>query len=289
MISKPVDIKKEYYLGAIIDRAAAVPILIASPEGGMEIEEIAEKHPDKILKLPIELNGSVRSYHLLYLSKFMGWKGETAKIGMQIAAAVARTFVEKDASLLEINPLVEDKEGKIWALDAKLSIDDNALYRQPEMEAYFDSTQLPANEVKARQHDLSYVALDGNIGCMVNGAGLAMATMDIIKLAGGKPANFLDVGGGATADKIAEGFKLLLADRNVKAVFVNIFGGIMNCATIAEGILAAAKEVSLKIPLIVRMEGTNVAEGKKMLQQSNLKIMTADGLEEAAQKIIGSL
>lgn len=289
MISKPIQVKKEYYLGAIIDRAKALPVLIASPEGGMEIEEIAEKHPDKILTLPIELDGTVKPYHLLYLAKFMGWEGETAKSGIKVAAAVSKTFIEKDASLLEINPLVEDQAGKIWALDAKLSIDDNALYRHPDMEAYFDASQLSKNEVTARAYDLSYISLEGNIGCMVNGAGLAMATMDIIKLAGGKPANFLDVGGGATAAKIAEGFKLLLADPQVKAILVNIFGGIMNCATIAEGILTAAAEVSLNIPLVVRMEGTNVIEGKKMLEQSSLKIMTADSLEEAAKKIIGSL
>lgn len=286
IISRPIDIKKEYYLGAIMDREKARAILIASPEGGVEIEEIAEKHPDKILKVPIELGGSVRSYHLLYLAKFMGWKGECAKEGIKIARGIAKMFMEKDASLLEINPLVMSQGGKLWALDAKLSVDDNALYRQPEIESFYDPSQISKNEVKAKAFDLAYIALTGNIGCMVNGAGLAMATMDLIKLCGGEPANFLDVGGSATAEKIAEGFKILLSDQKVKAILVNIFGGIMNCATIAEGIIAASKELSIKIPLVVRMEGTNVEEGRKMLKMTDFKITTADSLDEAAEKIV---
>ena len=282
LISKPVDISKEYYLGAIIDRNLAQPILIASPEGGMEIEEIAHKSPDKILRVPIELDGSVRPFHLLYLAKFMGW--HRPEEGMKIAQAVAKLFIEKDASLLEINPLIEDKEKQLWALDAKLSIDDNALYRQSEIAAFYDPSQISKNEVEAKKHDLSYIALDGNIGCMVNGAGLAMATMDLIQTCGGKPANFLDVGGSATADKIAAGFKILVSDPHVKAILVNIFGGIMNCATIAEGILAVAGE--LHVPLVVRMEGTNVEEGRTMLEKSKLKIESADSLEDAAQKVV---
>lgn len=282
LISKPVEITKEYYLGAIIDRGSAQPILIASPEGGMEIEEIAAKHPEKILRVPIQLDGSVRPYHLLYLAKFMGW--QRAEEGIKIAAAVAKCFIERDASLLEINPLVEDKQHHLWALDAKLSIDDNALYRQPEIAAMYDPTQISKNEVEAKKHDLSYIALDGNIGCMVNGAGLAMATMDLIQTCGGKPANFLDVGGSATAEKIAAGFAILVSDPHVKAILVNIFGGIMNCATIAEGILAAAGD--LKVPLVVRMEGTNVEEGRKMLEKSKLKIESAESLEDAAQKVV---
>ena len=286
LISKPIDIDKEYYLGAIIDRNKAVPILIASPEGGMEIEEIAEKYPDKVLRIPIELDGSIRPYHLVYFAKFMGWKGENAKVGIDIAKALAKAFIEKDASLLEINPLVLSKDGKIWALDAKLSVDDNALYRQPEIAGFYDQTQVSHNEVEAKHHDLAYIPLEGNIGCMVNGAGLAMATMDLIKSCGGRPANFLDVGGSATADKIAAGFKILISDPHVKAVLVNIFGGIMNCATIAEGLLSAAEHTSVKIPLVVRMEGTNVEEGKALLAKSDLKITTADSLEEAAEKIV---
>ncbi len=286
LIAPPVDIEKEYYLGAIVDRNKAEAVLIASPEGGMEIEEIAAKHPDKILTVPIGLDGVVKPYHLLRLGKFMGWEKQTLEEGMKIAAALGKLFIDKDASMLEINPLVKSKDGKLWALDAKLSIDDNALYRQPEIVAYYDPSQQSPNEVSAKKHDLAYIALEGNIGCMVNGAGLAMATMDLIKHAGGQPANFLDVGGSATAEKITEGFKILVSDSHVKAILVNIFGGIMNCATIAEGILAALKEHPMKIPLVVRMEGTNVEQGKKMLEKSGLKIGTADGLEQAAALVV---
>ncbi len=286
MISRPVDIEKEFYLGAIIDRGHARPVLIASPEGGMEIEEVAAKTPDKILTVPIDLDGHVKSFYLLRLAKFMGWQGERAREGMQIAAGVAKAFMEKDASLLEINPLVLAKDGRLWALDAKLSIDDNALFRQPECNAFYDPTQQSKNEVAAKEHDLAYIALDGDIGCMVNGAGLAMATMDIIQHFGGQPANFLDVGGGASKEKVAAGFKIILADPKVKGILVNIFGGIMNCATLAEGVLAAAADLGITVPLVVRMEGTNVAEGKRLLQESSLAITTADGLMEAAEKIV---
>jgi succinyl-CoA synthetase beta subunit len=289
IITKPVDIKKEYYLGAIIDRQHGVPILIASPEGGMEIEEVAAKHPDKILKLPIDLDGKLRPFRKVRLCKFMGWSGEQARLGTQIAEGVAKAFIETDASLLEINPLVEDDQGKIWALDAKLSIDDNALFRQHEIASFYDPSQQSLSEVEAKKHDLAYIALDGNIGCMVNGAGLAMATMDIIQHFGGRPANFLDVGGGASMEKVAAGFKLILSDPKVKAILVNIFGGIMNCGTLAEGIIAAVKEMHLHVPLVVRMEGTNVDEGKKLLEKSKLPIITADGLTEAAEKIVASI
>lgn len=289
IISRPVDIKQEFYLGAIIDRDHAQPILIASPEGGMEIEEVADKHPEKILTLPIGLDGSMRPFHLLRLANFMGWKGETAKMGMMTAAAIAKAFMETDASLLEINPLVESPDGKIWALDAKLSVDDNALFRQPEIAAFYDPTQQTPGEVDAKKYDLAYIALDGNIGCMVNGAGLAMATMDIIHYYGGKPANFLDVGGGASAEKVSAGFKIILEDPKVKAILVNIFGGIMNCATLAEGVILAAKELSIKIPLVVRMEGTNVEQGKKLLKESGLAIITADALTDAAEKAVSVL
>jgi succinyl-CoA synthetase beta subunit len=273
----------------VIDRENAVPILIASPEGGMEIEEVAVKHPDRILKVPIELNGSVRAYRLVKLCKFMGWKGEMAKTGAQIAKGVAQAFIDTDASLLEINPLVVSKDGKLWALDAKLSIDDNALFRQPEISLFYDHTQQLENEVAAKEYELAYIALDGNIGCMVNGAGLAMATMDIIKHCGGSPANFLDVGGGASKDKVAAGFRIILSEPNVKAILVNIFGGIMNCATLAEGIIDAVREMGIKVPLVVRMEGTNVEEGKKLLEKSKLPIITADTLSEAAEKVCAQL
>ena len=286
LIAPAIDIEKEYYLGAIVDRNEAEAVLIASPEGGMEIEEIASKHPDKILTIPIGIQGDVKPYHLLRLAKFMGWEKQTLEEGMKIAAALGKLFIDKDASLLEINPLVKSKEGKLWALDAKLSIDDNALFRQPDIVAYDDPSQHSPNEVEAKKYDLAYIALEGNIGCMVNGAGLAMATMDLIKYAGGKPANFLDVGGSATAEKIAAGFKILVSDPHVKAILVNIFGGIMSCATIAEGILTALQEHPMKIPLVVRMEGTHVDEGKKMLEKSGLKILTADRLENAAALVV---
>lgn len=285
LITKPVDIAKEYYLGAVIDRQAALPILIASPEGGVDIEEVAEKHPDKILKLPIELDGRMRGYRLVRLCHFMGWEGELAKQGAKIAQGLAKAFIDTDASLLEINPLVQSKEGKLWALDAKLSVDDNALYRQPQIAAYYDNTQVSKSEVAAKEFELSYIALDGHIGCMVNGAGLAMATMDIIQYYGGKPANFLDVGGGASKEKVAEGFKIILSDPRVKGILVNIFGGIMDCAVLAEGIIAAVSEMGIRVPLVVRMEGTNVERGKQLLKDSKLSIITADGLAEAAEKI----
>lgn len=289
LISKPLEIKREYYLGAVIDRAKARPVLIASPEGGVEIEEVAEAHPEKILTLPIGFDGSLKSFHLLRLCNFMGWTGETAKQGKAIAEGVAKAFMECDGSLLEINPLVEDPEGNLWALDAKFGIDDNALFRHPHLAAYYDPTQYSKNEVMAKEFDLAYIALDGTIGCMVNGAGLAMATMDIINYYGMKPANFLDVGGSATKEKISEGFKILLLDPQVKGILVNIFGGIMNCATLAEGIIHAASELALKVPLIVRMEGTHVEEGKRLLKESGLAITTADTLEEAAKKSVAAV
>lgn len=289
LITEPVDIAKEYYLGAIIDRQSLAPILIASPEGGMEIEEVAQKKPEKILKLPIQLDGSIRPYHLVRLANFMGWKGNTAKKGMHAARALAKAFIETDADLLEINPLVETPKGDIWAVDAKLSVDDNALFRQKEIANFFDPTQISKNEVAAKEHDLAYISLEGNIGCMVNGAGLAMATMDIIHRYGGKPANFLDVGGGASKEKVKEGCKIILSDPHVKAILVNIFGGIMNCATIAQGVIGAAKELEIKVPLIVRLEGTNVKEGKKILEESNLKIISASSMADAAEKAVQSI
>ncbi len=286
LISPLIKYKKEYYLGAIIDREKAQAMLILSPEGGMDIEEVAEKFPEKILTMPILLDGRLRNYQLTEMAKFMGWTGATADKGKKVIAAVAKAFVATDASLLEINPLVETEEGDIVALDAKLSVDDNALYRQPEIKAFYDPTQIPKNEVMARAHDLAYVALDGEIGCMVNGAGLAMATMDIIQLYGGRPANFLDVGGGATKEKVAEGFKIILLDPQVKAILINIFGGIMNCVTLAAGIIVAAGELQVNVPLVVRMEGTNVEQGKKMLIDSGLNIVIAESLADAAQKVV---
>ncbi|EKE08122.1 MAG: hypothetical protein ACD_17C00337G0002 [uncultured bacterium] len=283
LISKPIDIKKETYLGAVIDRERGTPLLIASSEGGMEIEEMAEKTPDKILKMPFGFDGTLRSFQLLRLTKFMGWSGELAKQGALVAKALARCFIDMDASLLEINPLVETLDGEILALDAKLSLDDNALFRHADIASYYDPSQVSIQEAAARGYDLAYIAMQGNIGCMVNGAGLAMATMDIIQLYGGEPANFLDVGGGASEEKVAEGFRIILSDSHVKAILVNIFGGIMNCATLASGVVKACKEQHIQVPIIVRMEGTNVQKGKEIFQESHLKIQTAEDIKQAAE------
>ncbi len=289
LISETVDIDKEYYLGAIIDREKARAVLIASYEGGMDIEEIASKYPEKILTLPILQSGAMRNYHLLRLANFMGWKGETAKEGMRCAAGLAKAFMACDGSLMEINPLVETKEGKIWAVDAKLSIDDNALCRHKDFVAMYDETQVSKYEAEAAKYNIAYISLEGNIGCMVNGAGLAMATMDTIHYYGGKPANFLDVGGSATKEVVKEGFKIILSDPSVKAILVNIFGGIMDCAVIAEGVIAAVKELSMKVPLVVRLEGTNVENGKRILKESKLDIISADGMDDAAKKAVASI
>lgn len=275
----------EYYVGAVIDRKWGQAVLILSPEGGVEIEEVAKTSPEKILKIPIPLDGKLRSYKLWEAVKFMGWK-EEAEEGMHLIKQLAKLFMEVDASLLEINPLVKLQGGGLIALDAKLAIDENALFRHKELAKLFDSHQLPPLEAEAREDDLAYIALDGEIGCMVNGAGLAMATMDIIEYYGGKPANFLDVGGGATKEKVAQGFKILLRDPKVKAILVNIFGGIMNCETLAEGIVAAALEEGLKVPLIVRMEGTNVEQGRALLKNSGLKISVAADLSQAAEEAV---
>ncbi|MFA6916183.1 MAG: ADP-forming succinate--CoA ligase subunit beta [Parachlamydiales bacterium] len=288
LLSPLINYEQEYYVAVIIDRANARPTLIASPEGGMDIEEIAHKTPEKILTLPIHSSGKLRGYQLLQLSKFMGWEGRTATEGQALANNLVKAFLENDASLLEINPLVKTPDGALWALDAKLSIDDNALFRHPDLEAFFDPTQLPATEVEAQKHELAYIALDGNIGCMVNGAGLAMATMDIIKYYGGKPANFLDVGGGASAEKVAAGFTILVQDKHVKAILVNIFGGIMNCETLAQGIIEAAQKIGIGKPLIVRMEGTNVEQGRALLKDSGLPITIAQNLTDAAQKAVAA-
>lgn len=289
LISEAIAIKKEYYLSVVIDRERKQVVLIASAEGGVEIEEIALKNPEKILTIPIGLSGTLRPFQKIQLIKFMQWETEMAKQGVQIAQSLVQAFMDTDASLLEINPLVADQDHQLWALDAKLVVDDNALFRQQKIADFYDPSQAIPNEVKAKEHDLAYIALEGNIGCMVNGAGLAMATMDIIQYYGGKPANFLDVGGGASKEKVAEGFKIILSDPNVKAILVNIFGGIMNCATLAEGIIAAVKEIKIHVPLVVRMEGTNVEEGKRLLEHSHLAIITVDGLANAAKKVVEML
>lgn len=280
---------KEYYLGATIDRKNGRAVIIASPEGGMEIEEVAEKNPSAILTVPIPLDGHMPSYHLWEIVNFMGWKGGLRASGMDLVKHLAKAFMDLDSTLLEINPLVSLKNETLLALDAKLAIDDNALFRHKALADLYDPTQISSLESIARHYDLSYVALNGEIGCMVNGAGLAMATLDIIEIQGGKPANFLDVGGGADQKKVAEAFKIILSDSKVKAILVNIFGGIMNCEILAEGIISAATEQKLKVPVIVRMEGTHVEQGKEMLKASGLRIEIANSLNEAAEMAVKSV
>lgn len=282
LVSPLITYEKEYYLACAIDRKLAQGVLIGSSEGGIEIEEIAKKNPEKVFKLPIPLDGKFRRYELYPFVKALGWTGGTAEMGITLIQNLSKAFVETDASLLEINPLVKTGDGKLLALDAKLSVDDNALFRQPLIRSFYDASQEAPSEVKAHAADLAYIQLEGDIGCMVNGAGLAMATMDIVKGVGGKPANFLDVGGGATKEKVAEGFKIILSDPHVRAILVNIFGGIMNCETIAEGIIQAAQELKLQVPLVVRMEGTHVEEGRKKLKEAHLNLSLANDMKEAA-------
>jgi len=287
LITPVLDFKEEYYLGVAIDRERERAVLIASLEGGVNIEEVAFQFPHRVLKIPIELNGSVRPYQLLRLAKFMKWQNHPCgDEGIKIAKALAKLFVDKDASLIEINPLAQDRDGKIWAVDAKVVIDDNALYRQSEIAAMYDPSQQSRNEIEAREQGLSYVALRGNIGCMVNGAGLAMATADLIQLMGGKAANFLDIGGSATVERIAEGIKILLSDPQIKAVLINIFGGIVNCTVVAEGVLTALSMIPTEIPFVVRMEGTGIEEGKRIFDKSKFKIQTANLLDEAVKLVI---
>lgn len=286
MIGELADISKEYYVGLLVDRSQAKPLLMVSPEGGMDIEEVAVKHPHKILKKTFGIDGTITDAALEEICKFMRWEDQIATQGSELIRNLCRAFIETDASTIEINPLIEDTEGKLWALDAKFIADDNALFRQSEIAKMYDPTQMSPQEAIAHEMDLAYIALEGNIGCMVNGAGLAMATMDLIKHHGAMPANFLDVGGGASKEKVAKSFALILSDPNVKAILVNIFGGIMRCDVIAEGIIEACREMAVKVPLVVRLEGTNVEKGKKLLEQSGLKIITADDLTDAAKKVV---
>jgi len=262
---------------------------MASAEGGVEIEEVAAKHPEKIFREAVDPAVGFQAYQGRKLAEQLGLSGPTASKFAKFCAGLYKVYEGTDASLCEINPLVVLKNGEVVALDAKLNFDDNALFRHPELAMYRDIDEEDESEARAKEFDLNYITLSGNIGCMVNGAGLAMATMDTIKLVGGEPANFLDVGGGATREKVTEAFKLLLSDSGVKAVLVNIFGGIMKCDVIAEGIVEAAKVVQLKIPLVVRLEGTNVAKGKEILKNSGLKITPADNLREAAEKAIAAV
>ena len=281
-------IAKEYYVGVVLDRAIGLPVVMASAEGGVEIEEVAAKHPEKILKRPIDPDAGPHPFQARRLAYELGFAGEQAVKAEAIITALAKVFLDKDCSLAEINPLVTTADGDVQVLDAKITFDDNALFRHPELEKLRDETEEDPAELRAARAGLSYISLTGTIGCLVNGAGLAMSTMDIIKYHGGSPANFLDVGGGANEKQVTEAFRILLSDKRVKAVLVNIFGGIMKCDIIAGAIIAAFKEVGFHVPLVVRLEGTNVAQGKKMLADSGLNIATADGLTEAAKKVVAA-
>lgn len=280
------NIKKEYYLSVVLDRASQSIVFMASTEGGMEIEEVAAAHPEKIVSVRVDTGCGIQGFHARRLGYALGLEGEVLKKFTKLVFAVYKAFNATDASQLEINPLVETAEGDIIALDAKYNFDDNSLYRHPDIKELRDLDEEDPLEIEASKYDLNYVKMDGEIGCMVNGAGLAMATMDIIKLYGSSPANFLDVGGGATREKVTAAFKIILSDPNVKGILVNIFGGIMRCDIIANGVIEAAKEVSLNVPLVVRLEGTNVDLGKEILSKSGLAIIAANDLADAAEKIV---
>jgi len=280
------DIKRELYLSLLVDRANSRIVVMASTEGGMEVEEVAEHHPEKILRVHVDPASGLSAFHARKLAYGLGLEGKQISAFGKFVDAMYRAFVALDCAIVEINPLVVTGAGDVVALDAKVSFDDNALYRHPELAKLRDEGEEDPKELEAARHDLNYVALDGVIGCMVNGAGLAMATMDIIKLYGSSPANFLDVGGGATREKVTAAFKIILSDPNVEGILVNIFGGIMRCDVIAEGVVAAAREVSLNVPLVVRLEGTNVALGKEIMAKSGLPIIPADNLADAAEKIV---
>jgi succinyl-CoA synthetase beta subunit len=281
-------IARELYLGVVLDRAISQVIMMASTEGGMEIEEVAHKTPEKIVRVSIDPTTGYQPFHGRKLAFALGLTTDQVKEAVGFFGGIYRAFMEKDCSQVEINPLIVTQDGHLAALDAKLNFDDNALYRHPDIVAMRDLQEENAQDVEASKYELAYIALDGNIGCLVNGAGLAMATMDIIKLHGGEPANFLDVGGGASKEKVAHAFKIILKDPKVKAILVNIFGGIMKCDIIAEGVIAAARELQLQVPLVVRLEGTNVEKGKEILASSGLKITPADGLTDAAKKVVAA-
>ncbi len=286
LIEEGCDIKKEYYIGVVLDRATSRVVMMGSEEGGTEIEEVAEATPEKIFKEVIDPLIGLAPYQARRMAFNLNIPHELINKAVNFMMGLYEAFVAKDCSIAEINPLVTTGDGEVLALDAKLNFDDNAIYRHQDIQELRDLDEEDEKEIEASKYDLSYVSLDGNIGCMVNGAGLAMSTMDIIKYYGGDPANFLDVGGGATAEKVTEAFKIILSDPNVKGIFVNIFGGIMKCDVIAEGVVAATKEVGLQIPLVVRLEGTNVDLGKKILNESGLNITPASSMADGAEKIV---
>jgi succinyl-CoA synthetase beta subunit len=285
-VEEGLAIEREFYLSALVDRASGRVAFVASTEGGMDIEEVARKHPEKIVTLTIDPATGIMPHHGRRLAQALGLANDLAKQAETLIGKLYAAFVAKDMSLLEVNPLVVTKDGQLVCLDAKVAFEDNALYRHTDLASLRDLNEEDDKEIEASKYDLSYVALDGTIGCMVNGAGLAMATMDIIKLYGAEPANFLDVGGGASKEKVAAAFKIITADSKVKGILINIFGGIMKCDVIADGVVAAVKEVGLRVPLVVRLEGTNVEQGKEIIAKSNLNVVSAEDLDDAAQKIV---
>jgi succinyl-CoA synthetase beta subunit len=286
LIEQGVQIERELYLSILVDRAAARPVVIASASGGMDIEEVAAREPEKIVRESIDPATALLPFQARRLAFTLGLDAALPGRFAKLMDALYRAFIETDASMIEINPLIVTKGGDLLALDAKVTFDDNALYRHPDLRELRDLAEEDPLEVEASKYSLNYIRLDGNIGCMVNGAGLAMATMDIIKLAGGEPANFLDVGGGANAEQIKNAFRILLADRNVEAVLINIFGGILRCDVLAQGVIAAVEELGVRVPIVIRMEGTNVEEGKRMLRDSGLNFTTADSMGEAAERVV---
>jgi succinyl-CoA synthetase beta subunit len=283
------DIASEFYLSMLVDRTTSRVAFVVSTEGGMNIEEVAHDSPEKIVTVSVDPATGVMPHHGRRVAQALGLTGDLAKQAQDLIAKLYRAFVERDMTMLEINPLVVTRGGQLLCLDAKVAFDANALYRHPDVAALRDPTEEDEKELEASKYDLNYIALDGTIGCMVNGAGLAMATMDIIKLYGAEPANFLDVGGGASKEKVTAAFKIITADPNVKGILVNIFGGIMRCDVIAEGVVAAVREVGLQVPLVVRLEGTNVEQGKRIIDQSGLNVIAADDLDDAAQKIVNAV
>jgi succinyl-CoA synthetase beta subunit len=288
LVEEGTDIRKETYVGVVLDRALGLPVAMACAEGGVSIEELARERPDAILREPLDPDRGLLPFRARRLAAGLGLEGESRRKGQRFLEALARAYLATDASLAEINPLVVTGAGEVLALDAKLNFDDNALFRRPDIAALRDPDEENPAEARAAKSDLSYVALEGDIGCMVNGAGLAMATMDIIKHHGGEPANFLDVGGGATLERVTEGFRIILQDPSVKAVLVNIFGGIMKCDVIAEGVTAAAREIGLKVPLVVRLEGTNVERGRAILRESGLDLIAAADMADAASRVVAA-
>src|SRR5580658_7488890 len=286
LVEEGLDIQREIYLSVLVDRAVGAPVFMASAGGGMEIEEVAKTHPEKILREVIRAEQGFQAYHARKLAFGLGLSADLVRAAVPFMTALYRAFVETDSSLLEINPCIVTGDGRLVALDAKINFDDNALYRHPEFKELRDVNEETPLEVEASKYKLNYIKLDGNIACMVNGAGLAMATMDIIKLSGGNPANFLDVGGDASEERVKNAFRILLSDPNVKAVFVNVFGGILRCDMLASGIVSAARELKLAAPVVVRMEGTNVEQGKEILRNSGLNFSVADGMKDGAEKAV---